>query len=270
MADPVILLDEVSVRLGPTAALTDVELQVSGGELLGVIGPNGSGKSTLLMLLNGLRRATSGCVRVLGREVAAVRGAGLAALRYRIGYVPQLPEHDRSIPLSVRDVVRIGRSGRAGLFHRLGAEDDAIIRKWIDRLDLSGLGDRSYSQLSGGEQRKVHLARALAQQPEILLLDEPASNLDIRWQEELTQIIQQLWEETGVTIVLVTHDIHQIPSGCGRMLLMSRGMCVAVGPPASVLTPALLERVFGSPVDVVERNGRWHLLPTANRGDADG
>ena len=261
MADPVILLQDVTVQLGGTTALRDVSLAFEPGELVALIGPNGSGKSTLLMLLNGLRRATSGTVTVCGMDPSRLRGGGLARLRHRVAYVPQLPERDRAIPLSVRDVVRIGRSGKAGLFRRLTPADDEIVAKWLDRLALTALADRSYSDLSGGEQRKVHLARALAQEPEALLLDEPASNLDIRWQEELTRIVHDLWQETDLTVVLVTHDVHQVPAGCRHMALLSGGELVADGEPETVLEGERLASVFGSPVEVIQREGRWHLLP---------
>ncbi|NOZ20970.1 MAG: ABC transporter ATP-binding protein [Planctomycetes bacterium] len=261
MADSVILLQDVTVQLGGTAALRDVSLAVEPGELLALIGPNGSGKSTLLMLLNGLRRAASGTVTVCGTNPAGLHGGQLARLRHRVAYVPQLPERDRAIPLSVRDVARIGRSGKAGLFHRLTVADEEVVSAWLDRLALTSLADRPYCDLSGGEQRKVHLARALAQEPDVLLLDEPASNLDIRWQEELTRIVHDLWRETDLTVVLVTHDVHQVPAGCEHMALLSKGRLVAAGAPEAVLEGGRLASVFGSPVEVLQRGGRWHLLP---------
>lgn len=263
MSEPAVVFDGVGVRAHGRPILSDVTFPVDTGQLVGVLGPNGAGKTTLISLINALRRPTCGRVTVLGTEPSTLRGHGVTRLRRRIGYVPQLTTHDTHAPISVRDVVAIARAGSAGLLRALGANDHAVIDHWMARLGITDLADRSYRSLSGGEKRKVHLARALAQEPELLLLDEPASHLDMHWQEQFCAIIHALWAETHLTVIMVTHDVHQLPAGCSRLALLARGRLEAWGTPAEVLCGERLEHAFGHPVEVVRRNGRYHVLPLA-------
>jgi len=261
MSEPAIELRDVSVAIGEKTVLDGINLAVDRGEMLGIIGPNGAGKTTLLHLMNGLRHPTSGSITVLGCELSSLNSAELARLRHTIGFVPQLPPHDTCVPISARQVVEIARTARAGLFRRLGTEDRQIIDKWLKRLGISDFADRAFPSLSGGEQRKVHLARALAQEPEIILLDEPASNLDIYWQEELTSLIEELWRATGLTVVMVTHEVQHLPASCARIALLSDGRIKGIGKPDDVFRNDLLREVFGSEVEIAKRNGRFYLLP---------
>jgi len=265
MTESAVSFESVCVRLGGRPVLEDITLRIEPGELVGVIGPNGAGKSTLLMLVNGLRRASEGSVTVLGRQPDRLSSAQLARLRREVGYVPQLPERARNVPVSVRQVVEIARIGRAGIGRGLAPEDRDIVEAWLHKLGMAHLADRPFNALSGGEQRKIHLARALAQEPKVLLLDEPASNLDIRWQEELTGIIQDLYTQTSVTTLMVTHEVQQLPSLCRKMALIHEGRLEAVGAPSDVLKTEVLRRVFGERMEVLERNGRYHLLPAGRR-----
>jgi len=263
VSESAVVLEDVGVVRGRVRILQHVSARIPVGELVGIVGPNGAGKTTLLRLLNRLIRASSGSVHVLGSPVDALRGAALARLRRRIGYVPQLADTTGSIPIRVREVVEMGRSGAPGLLRRLSEEDHALAGEWIDRLGIRHLADRLYEDLSGGEQRKVHLARALAQGPEILLLDEPTSNLDPRWQAEIYSIVERIWNDLGLTVFFVTHEVHLLPPSTRRVMLLSAGRLHGDGPPEAVFDPVRLTEVFGVPVEVMERAGRRYLITRA-------
>jgi len=263
MSESAVCLERVGVALGGTHVLSDVSAAVPAGELVGIIGPNGAGKTTLLHLLNGLRRPTAGRVQVLGQTVNGLRGAALARLRQRIGYVPQVTATPGTAPIRAREVVEIGRAGKRGLGRRLTAGDHRTAGQCMERLGIAPLAERLYRDLSGGEQRKVHLARALAQEPDLLLLDEPTSNLDPRWQEELTRTVERLWSASGLTVCVVTHETHLLPVSTRRVWLLARGRFVADGRPEEVLTPERLAPAFGVPVQVIERAGRRYVLAGA-------
>ena len=260
MNEDAILLEALCVRKGGAALLDDVTARVGRGELVGVLGPNGAGKTTLLRVMTGFEREVAGRAEVLGEPVPRLRGARLARLRSRIGYAPQLHGETPSVPIRLREVVAMGRSGRRGLLRRLTAEDSRVVDECLERLGLSTLADRPYAQLSGGERRKAHLARALAQEPELLLLDEPTSNLDPRWQNDLSQLIESLWQELRLTVVFVTHTAEFLPPSTSRVLLLADGRLHGDGGPDEVLRPATLAAAFGAPVDVVRRGGRRYLL----------
>ena len=263
MNETAVVLEEVGVERGRVRILERISARVSTGELVGIVGPNGAGKTTLLRLLNGLIRASSGRVNVLGSTIETMRGGSLARLRRHIGYVPQLTDAAGSVPIRAREVVEIGRSGVRGLMRRLSQADRGIAMEWMERLGIAHLSERLYEELSGGEQRKAHLARALAQGPEILLLDEPTSNLDPRWQEELSTIIEGIWRELGLTVFFVTHEIHLLPPSTSRVMLLSAGRMHGDGNPAKILKPERLTEVFGVPVEVIERAGRRYLITGA-------
>jgi len=245
--------------------LCDLSFCVHEGEMVGVIGPNGAGKTTLLRLLLGLCRVSSGRIRVGGQDPSLLRGAALARFRLKIGYVPQLDLAPSGVPLSVREVVQISRAGHAGLLRRLGAQDRAAVELWLARMGLLELADVPYARLSGGQQRKVQLARALAQEPQLLLLDEPASNLDLAWQEALVALVDEVKRTTGITIMMVTHDLSLLPPCCGRVMVLAGGRLKADGPPAKVLLPSVLSELYGSPVEVQRRDARYFVFPASPR-----
>ena len=263
VSEAAVALEHVPVERGGVRILDRVSARIPVGELVGVVGPNGAGKTTLIRLLNGLMRPSSGMVRVLGTRVDTLRGAALARLRRRIGYVPQLMDRAGSIPIRTREVVEMGRSGLPGLFRRLSDKDRAIAGEWLERLGMAHLADRLYQDLSGGEQRKAHLARALAQGPEILLLDEPTSSLDPRWQVELSAIIEKIWRDLGLTVFFVTHETHLLPPATVRVMLLSGGELCGDGPLEEIVNPNRLTEVFGVPIEVLERGGRRYLAPGA-------
>jgi iron complex transport system ATP-binding protein len=256
-----ISLQGVGVRHGRSRILDDISMSLDRGGFLAVLGPNGAGKSTLLSVLAGFSRYT-GSVRVLDSELSRLSAIGRGRMRRRIGFVPQLHARVRSVmPLSAREVVEMGRAGVRGAGHSLNREDHDICESVMEQVAVQTVAGRPYGVLSGGEQRKVQLARALAQQPELLLLDEPAGHLDFRWQEVITGLIGRLWRDLGLTVVMVTHDPRHLPPGITAAALMDGGRILEVGPPSRVLTADRLSLLYGLPLQTSENRGRFVVLP---------
>lgn len=226
-------------------ALHDVSVRVGPGTLHGVIGPNGSGKSTLLRLLLGARGPDAGDALYRGRPV---RSWSRRELARRVGVVPQ--QESVSFPLTVRELVGMGRYPHLGAFRSEGPADRAAVAAALARCGLEELAGRPYGTLSGGERQLVRIARALAQEPEALALDEPTVSLDIRHEMEIFELLRTLVEEDGVTVLLVTHHLNAAARFAHRLLLLGGGAVAAEGPPAEVLTRATVEEVYRWPVRV--------------------
>jgi len=261
VTDRAVHLDDMAVRMGGRTILAVESLSAGRGEMVGLLGPNGAGKSTLLRCLLGMQSHLRGRVEVLRQPVNALGPAGLAALRRRVGYVPQVLPASSEMPLTVREVVAIGRTGLAGLLRPLRRDDWRIVDDWIDRLGLRSLARRGFGQISGGEQRKTLIARAMVQQPELLLLDEPTANLDLGWRERIVEVIDELHGALGLATLLVCHELEVLPAGCGRIVLLDAGRIVADGPPAEVLSTARIESLYGEGLAVVHNAGRWAVVP---------
>ncbi len=261
MSPNAIGLRDLRVRAGRRDLLRIDRLDLATGQMLGLLGPNGAGKSTLLHVLLGLRSPTGGMVEVLGEQVHRRGARALAQLRRRIGYVPQLLPTGGEMPLTVREVVAMGRAAPAGLGRRLGAADHERIDHWMDRLGLAGLSGRGFSRISGGEQRKALIARAMVCQPELLLLDEPTANLDLGWRERIVELIDRLYAGGSLTVVLVCHELEVLPGGCGQILVLDRGRALATGSPEQVLRTDLVASLYGPGLEVCPRGRRWAVLP---------
>ncbi len=259
--NPAIEFHNVSVCRARVDILRQISLSIAPGEFLAVLGPNGAGKSTLIQTMPGLIPFI-GDLRVLGQPITRMASRALSRLRRRIGYVPQL--HARppaALPLSVREVIEMGRAGVRGTGRRLNTSDREICDRIMEQTRLMKLAERPYAVLSGGEQRKVHLGRALAQEPEILLLDEPAGHLDFHWQEAITQLVGKLWRTTGATVIMVTHDLRHLPPGITRVALLEDGRLSAVGSPEHILQSENLSKLYDLPLRVIESRGRYLALP---------
>jgi iron complex transport system ATP-binding protein len=258
--------DRVTIHRGGRAALTGISLQFSTGSLTAVLGPNGAGKSTLLRAINGELPAAAGALRVLGEPVGSLGWRAAARLRRRIGVMPQAVDQLPAVPLTVREVVELGRvaHGRPGA--ALDVPSRRLAAAWMERFGLGPLANRSMAALSGGEQRKTHLARIFAQEPELILLDEPAGHLDLPAQDALTRLIAEVWRETRATVVIVTHELRHLPSDTSDVVLLAKGKVRAAGPVATHLTSAALSEVFEEPLEVVRRHGRYAALLAAEGG----
>jgi len=225
-------------------ALRGVSLSVKRGEFIGIIGPNGAGKTTLLTIINGLERLTSGRIKVMGQEITSHNGN---SLRKSIGYVSQSQAVDPRMPMNVREVVMIGRYSRIGAFRQPSKADWSFVDTAIEMVGLAQLAKRPIGHLSGGEQQKVAIARCLAQEPGLLLLDEPAAALDWRAKVEIMDLVKTIHDLRGLSTLYVTHDLGSLPTACDRVIMMKAGTIWGEGSPGDALTDANLSELYGLP-----------------------
>ena len=235
---PIIELNHVAVSFQDLLVLDDVSLEVPAGSFLALIGPNGAGKTTLLQVILGLVRPTVGSVKVFGRSPANLEGE-----RRRIGYVPQVMSVDLDFPVSVAEVVMMGRYGRMGLFRRPSAPDRAAALEAMKRVGIADLADRPIRRLSGGQRQRAFLARALANQPDLLLLDEPTTGVDVASSEGLYELLRVL-HAGGITMLVVSHDVGVVASYVEGVVCINRRL-VAHGRPAEVLGSEELASMYG-------------------------
>jgi iron complex transport system ATP-binding protein len=231
-------INNLSFNYDGIRALEDVALEVGLGEVLTIVGPNGSGKSTLLKCINRILKTKQNAVLIDGRDIEEMRLKDLAKI---MGYVPQ--KSLSTFPFTVFDVVLMGR--RPYVQWSLGERDKEIVAEILEFLDIDYLAMRYFRDLSGGEQQKVIIARALAQQPQILLLDEPTSSLDIRHQLEIIYILRSLVQSKNCSVIVAMHDLNLASRFSDRMLMLKQGFIFAIGDPASVLTEENIEAVYG-------------------------
>ncbi len=244
----------ISGGYGGAEVVREVDLTVAEGECVAVLGPNGAGKSTLLRLLAGILPATSGTVELHGRPLAAWRRREVAQT---VGFVPQSVGF--AFPLTVAELAQQGRAPHLGPWRPPSPRDHAAVAAALERVGLTGRESAAVHRLSGGERQLVLLARALASEPRLLLLDEPATALDVRHQLDLVAILRELAAE-GVGAVVVVHDWNFAVRVANRVAVLQDGRLRAVGAPAEVLRPELFRAVFGVEVDLVERPGGVPLL----------
>ena len=237
---PVIQLQDVSFYYGDIPVLTDVSLSIGTSRVISVVGPNGGGKTTLLKLILGLLRPTSGTVRVFG---AAPKDA-----RRRIGYTPQYMHYDPQFPVSVRDVVLMGRVERHH-FGRYSRADRDAARTALEEVELEGLAGRGFDALSGGQRQRVLIARALAGEPELLLLDEPTSNMDVLIENRLFDILSRLKER--MTILLVSHDLGFVSERVEEVICVNRRVVMH---PTSDVTGQVIQDVYGADIRMVRHD----------------
>jgi iron complex transport system ATP-binding protein len=227
--------EHIDIDLGSTRIVHDVTLDVAPGTLVGLIGPNGSGKSTFLRAVYRMLRPSNGRIALNGNDVWHM-SAQQSAIHTAV--VVQEPISD--FDFSVSEIVYAGRTPHKSLFSRDSPEDHDIVRSALDRVGLLAHAQRSFGSLSGGEKQRVLIARALAQQPRVLILDEPTNHLDIRFQLEILALLRAI----GITTLITLHDLNLAASFCHRLYLLSAGRIVAAGEPRDVLTPAIIRQVF--------------------------
>jgi len=244
-AQDAICIDRVSFRYerapsdanGEALALEDVTLHVERGCSLGIIGPNGAGKSTLVKIMLGLLAGYSGSVRIAGMSpMDACRRGDV------IGYVPQRPEVEWRFPVTAAQVVRMGLVGKTGLLRWYRKADRAYADELMRRVGVADLRDRPIGELSGGQQQRLFIARALVAKPRILILDEPMVGIDEAGQRQFAELVHELHESLGLTLVIVSHDIQAIAAGCNRVACLRRRIHYHDAPAG--LTPEVLSEVF--------------------------
>lgn len=248
----------VSASSVAKSAIDDVSLSVDSGELVVLLGPNGAGKSTLLRVLAGTLSPTRGTARAFGTELTAIDRAEVAR---SIAVVPQFDEV--AFGYSVREVVAMGRAPHQRGWMWLASSDEAPVREAIARCDLEALADRPVDQLSGGERKRVSIARALAQTPRVLLLDEPGAFLDVKHQLALYDLLALLVEKESLAVVVSMHDLNAAAQWASRVVLLKEGKLVAAGTVAEVMTYRRLRETFDAELYCGENeiNGKRFFLP---------
>jgi len=238
-------LDNVSLGYGKQAVLRNVSLEAKPGEMLGIIGPNGSGKSTLIRGITRLIQPSTGKIFLDGSDVAHINRQKLAQLMAVVPQSPALPE-----PFTALEVVLMGRTPHLGLLRYEGKKDLAIVKGVMEATQTLAFAERRVGELSGGERQRLTIARALAQEPKIILMDEPTANLDINFQIETLGLARQLCRQHKLIVVVTLHDLNLASQYCDRLVLLSDGRIYCQGTPGMVINAQTIKDVYGAEVYV--------------------
>jgi iron complex transport system ATP-binding protein len=243
---------------GDVKALDGVSLKVSRGEILGLIGPNGAGKSTLIRVISGVLKASRGKVLLNGQDITSYTPNQRAL---RVAVVPQARQLGGAF--TVRQTVLLGRTPYLGMMGKASLEDKEIVQWAMTQTEVEDLGDRRLAEISGGEQQRVLLARALAQKTKVLLLDEPTNHLDLGYQISLLTLLRELVEEQDLAVIMALHDLNQVAGYADRVALLVEGDLTAVGSPDQVLTCENLESAYHTSIEVLDhpRSGKPFIIP---------
>ncbi len=253
---PILDVSGLGVRLDGRPALEDISFRLSGGERVAVVGPNGAGKSTLFKVIAGVLRPDEGEVSVFGHGPER---------HICIAYLPQSSQVDWSFPVSVADVVMMGRVGKLGPLRRPRAADRERVRRCLEAVGLADLAGRQFGELSGGQRQRMFIARALAQEAELMIMDEPLAGLDFSAREEIFGILEEL-HRFEVTVMVAMHDLGAAAEHFDRVMLLNRRM-LGIGSPADVFTEERLRRAYGSHVQLIRtKEGLMVIADTCCRG----
>lgn len=252
-------LQNLCFRYGEEKLIDHLKLEIESGDFVGVMGANGSGKTTLIRLLAGYLKAEKGTLQLQGRKIESLSTRERAQ---KIAVVPQ--NFDVLFPFSAKDVVLMGRWAHLRPLAYESKKDLEITREAMELTDCIAFQDRLVTELSGGEKERVLLARALAQQAEILLLDEPTTHLDIQHQVEIFRLLKKLHGHKKLTIITVLHDLNFAAQACEKILFLQKGKTAKFGKNEEVLAENNILEIFGSSMDVIRRENQTYYLPKMN------
>ncbi|MCB0557540.1 MAG: metal ABC transporter ATP-binding protein [Lewinellaceae bacterium] len=247
MPNPVISIKGLSVSYGRKRVLTNIFMDFEPGHVYGILGPNGAGKSTLFKAVLGLMAPNAGNILIKGRPVEAHRK--------EVVYVPQKSDVDWTFPATVFDIVLMGRYPHKKLLQRLNEEDKALARQALKEADIEQFENRQIGELSGGQQQRVFLARALCQEAEIFLLDEPFVGVDVTTEEKITKILKRLAAE-GKTILVIHHDLSSVPEYFSRVALLNQRL-IAFGDTSEVFTTENIAKTYSGQLPILHQTGGW-------------
>jgi len=238
---PILDVSGVTVRYDGRAILEDVSFRLTAGERVAVVGPNGAGKSTLFRVIAGVLHPTAGEVKVAGHGPGG---------HICIAYVPQRSQVDWTFPVTVAEVVMMGRIGKLGLLRHPGRKDWEYVRQCLEVVGMADLAGRQIGELSGGQQQRMFIARALAQEAELMLMDEPLTGLDMPAQEDIFRILNEL-RHRQVTVMMATHDLNLATERFDRVILLNKRL-LGIGQPEEVFTPELLREAYGGHLRLIQ------------------
>jgi manganese/zinc/iron transport system ATP- binding protein len=242
--DIIISIRNLTVSYGRNPAVRGINLDIEAGNMIGIIGPNGAGKSTLLKGILGLIHADTGTTRIYGKPVKE-------ALK-KISYIPQKESFDWDFPVVVNDVVLMGRYPHLRLFQKPGADDHAKVEKALEMLEMTPFRERQIRYLSGGQQQRVFIARALAQEADILFLDEPFVGVDAATEATILRILKSL-RDNGKTILIVHHDLAKVKEYFDKLILINRHL-VGYGPTSEIMNAGLINRTYGGRLTILDKS----------------
>lgn len=245
-AQQLIVCEHVSCTYGNAPVVDDVYLTINRGEFVGVVGPSGSGKTTLIKAILGTHPVAHGSI--------------VRAEHLQMGYVPQVETVDWFFPVTVEEVIVMTRT-KGRWWPRISSAERAAVHDVLERLGIGDVAGRHIRELSGGQQQRVFLARAMYRQPDILVLDEPTSGVDVRTRHEILHLLADLHND-GLTILLTTHDLNGLAAHLPRLVCLNKNV-LADGAPNEVLTPAVLEATYGAPMEVLEHGGMPFVIDSA-------
>lgn len=240
-------LDKVACAYEQWSVLSDISFEVNAGEIVALIGPNGVGKTTLLRTMARLMDPVAGKIYLLGQDL---RRHSQREIARKLAYASQ--SGDDAWEATVEQTVALGRAPHRGWFLPLNERDQEVVYKSLEQVGITAMRDRIATRLSGGEKQRMNLARVLAQEASVLLLDEPTAHLDLKYQTEILNLVQRLAHQEGLTVIVSLHDLNQAAMVADRVVLLHKGEINAIGTPAEVMTQERLSTVYGVPILVAK------------------